>query len=241
MNTIGYSRPLALCSVISVTRPSSSVRVVGVGDQRDLLQELGQRSGCRSGSAASYSTRDVDELLEVLDPSLRLDRPLGLERLEVAGLAQHLLEQLGDRRRRLGPLAQHVHRAHEAPQRLDRGRAEPGHLLGLGRQLPDRSRRSCWRTRSTREIEVEPIPRRGELTIRVNAPDVLRVDEHRQVGDRVLDLGALVELRAADHLVGDLGPHERVLEHPRLRVGAVEDGDLRPRRRPRRRAAGSRR
>ena len=53
------------------------------------------------------------------------------------------------------------------------------------------------------------------------------VDHHRQVGDRVLDLGPLVELRAADHLVADLGPHERVLEHPRLGVGPVEDGDLR--------------
>ena len=59
--------------------------------------------------------------------------------------------------------------------------------------------------------------------------DVLRVGEDGQVGDRVLDLGALVELRAADDLVADLAAHERVLEHPRLRVGPVEDRDLRAR------------
>ena len=71
----------------------------------------------------------------------------------------------------------------------------------------------------------DPAPRR------VDDPrerdDVLRVAEHRQVGDRVLDLGALVELRAADDLVGDVAPHERVLDDPRLRVRPVEDRDLR--------------
>ena len=52
------------------------------------------------------------------------------------------------------------------------------------------------------------------------------VDEEGEVVDRVLDLGALVELRAADDLVADLRPHEHVLEHARLRVRAVEDGQL---------------
>jgi hypothetical protein len=70
----------------------------------------------------------------------------------------------------------------------------------------------------------DPAPRRvghaGE------GDDVLRVAEDRQVGDRVLDLRPLVELRAADDLVADLAAHERVLEHPRLRVRPVEAGDL---------------
>ena len=55
---------------------------------------------------------------------------------------------------------------------------------------------------------------------------VVRVVEDGEVGDRVLDLGALVEARAADHLVGDLLAHEHVLEHAALRVRPVEDGDL---------------
>ena len=79
---------------------------------------------------------------------------------------------------------------------------------------------------STRAIEVAPIPRRGELTIRVNATVSCGLTSDGQVCDRVLDLGALVELRAADHLIRDLGADERVLEHARLRVGPVEDRDL---------------
>ena len=73
------------------------------------------------------------------------------------------------------------------------------------------------------------MPRCGELAMRVNAPPSCRVDEEGQVRDRVLDLRPLVELRAADHLVADLRAHEHVLEHPRLRVRPVEDGDLGPR------------
>ena len=56
-----------------------------------------------------------------------------------------------------------------------------------------------------------------------------RVGQQREIGDRVLDLRALVELRPADHLVGHLRAHQRVLEHARLRVGPVEDRDLRAR------------
>ena len=43
---------------------------------------------------------------------------------------------------------------------------------------------------------------------------VRRVVQHLEVRDRVLDLGALVEARPADHLVGDALPDEDVLEHP---------------------------
>ena len=65
--------------------------------------------------------------------------------------------------------------------------------------------------------------------MRREAHHVERVGEQRQVGDRVLDLGALVELGPTDHLVGDLAAHERVLDHPRHRVRAVQDRDLRAR------------
>ena len=70
------------------------------------------------------------------------------------------------------------------------------------------------------------MPRRGRFAMRIRRDGVVRVVEHLQVRDHVLDLGALVELRAADHLVGDALAHEHVLEHAALRVRAVDDGDL---------------
>ena len=52
---------------------------------------------------------------------------------------------------------------------------------------------------------------------------VVRVHQQREVAERVLDLGALVEAGAADHLVADAVADERVLQHAALGVGAVED------------------
>ena len=47
-----------------------------------------------------------------------------------------------------------------------------------------------------------------------------------QVGERALDLGALEEAHAAIDAIRNRRVEQRVLEHPRLRVRAVEDGDL---------------
>ena len=56
---------------------------------------------------------------------------------------------------------------------------------------------------------------------------VVGVVDHLQIGHDVLDLGPLVELRAADHLVLDRLADEHVLQHSRLCVRPVEDRDLR--------------
>ena len=50
--------------------------------------------------------------------------------------------------------------------------------------------------------------------------------EQAQIGERVLDLGALEEAHAAVDAVRDRRVEQRVLENARLCVGAVERGDL---------------
>jgi hypothetical protein len=85
--------------------------------------------------------------------------------------------------------------------------------------------------------DVWPMPRLGELAIRENWLTSCGLCRQVQVADRVLDLGAVVELRAADDLVADLAAHERVLEDPGLRVRPVEDRDLVARRAGRRPSA----
>src|SRR5438067_3152723 len=57
--------------------------------ERDLLQEAAQR---RLLSRAVVLARDADELLEILDAAARLDRPLGLERLQVAAAIEDRLD-----------------------------------------------------------------------------------------------------------------------------------------------------
>ena len=166
---------------------------------------------------------DAAELEEVLDPPLRLDRPLGLERLEVAALLEHLLEQLGDGElERAGH--QRLQQRVQAPHGLERCGADAG-LLGLVERLEERD---ALRVR----VDLEPRDRRVADAAARPVGDarerdaVERVVDHLQVRDGVLDLGALVEARAADHLVGDLLADEHVLQHARLGVRPVEDRDL---------------
>ena len=56
------------------------------------------RKPASDGSSALLAVlaRDADELLQVLDPPARLDRPLGLERVERPRLLEHALEELVD-------------------------------------------------------------------------------------------------------------------------------------------------
>ena len=156
----------------------------------------------------------------------RLDRALGLERLAVPGALEHSLDQLrhGQLRRggheRLEQAAEHL-----AARAATRRRGRP---LGRGR-APPRARSPAvgpgLEPRERRVADAAPRPVRDPQ----ERDRVVRVVDHLQVRDRVLDLGALVEARAADHLVGDALADEHVLEHAALRVRAVEDGDLAPR------------
>ncbi len=50
-----------------------------VGEERDLLEEVRE---ARLVRGLLVLLRDADELLEILDPPLRLDRALGLERVD---------------------------------------------------------------------------------------------------------------------------------------------------------------
>src|SRR5688500_5630328 len=67
---------------------------------------------------------------------------------------------------------------------------------------------------------------RGEIDDARQRAIVVGIGYEPQVGERVLDLLALEEAQAAVDAVGDAGGEERVLQHARLGVGAVEHREL---------------
>jgi len=81
-------------------------------------------------------------------------------------------------------------------------------------------------------VRLQPLQARGADAAFGHVDDaqqplrVVGIDERREVRDRVADLGALVELGAADDLVADGVAAELLLEHARLGVGAVQHRDL---------------
>src|SRR4051812_15375839 len=191
-----------------------------VGVERDLLEE--GREG-RVLRLLAPLARDRDELLEVLHAALGLDRALGLERLHVTAAGEHLLDQLRHLELHCGG-HERLDRAAEALERLLR-RCADACVLGLGGRLPERDLALVGPRLEARERGVADATPRAVRDAQ-EGDRVVRVVEHLEVGDEVLDLGALVEARAADHLVRDALADEDVLEHAALRVGAVEDGDL---------------
>ncbi len=199
-----------------------------VGEQRDLLQELLQRRHFALPLALAVEvelTGRLGQRFEVLDPALGLDRALVFERFQIAGLAQHRLQDVGDRGAGVDPGFQQVDGFEEAGDRLDRGGAEARHLLGPLDHLPDRQPGGIGVGNEPALGRVaDPAPRRVDDPLEGDL--VGGVEQQVEVGDRVLDLGPVIELGAADHLVWQLVANQRVLEDPAHRVGPVEDRNI---------------
>ena len=197
------------------------VERVLVGEERDLLEERVERGLLLAPFLVL--ARDPDQLLEVLDPALRLERALGLEHVHVAARREHLLEQgRGPRLGRLGP--QVVHQRRELAH-LPRGGRRERHRRRVLDGLHERPAHVGRVLRQPLEGRLADPPPRA-----VHDPPerhlVGRVGDHLEIGDRILHLGPLVEARAADHAVRHALADEQILEHARLRIDPVEDGDV---------------
>ena len=104
--TIGNSRPLAACMLISHTRAScGAFGFVGLGQQRQPIDESAER---RLVVARFVLARGRDELHQVLDPAFGFLAPFLAQVAEVAGAIEHQAEgdghagagaSLGERRR----------------------------------------------------------------------------------------------------------------------------------------------
>ncbi len=198
---------------------SSAERVL-VGLELHLLEEPRER---RLVDAGTVLLGGADELREVLDPAARLDRALGLVRLDRPRPLEHALHELVD----LELLRRRHERLDGRPEAPDRACArgrDPGRLR-VRRRVPQRDpERRRVRDEPLDRGVADPPPRPvGDPHQR---DGVVRVVEQGQVGDGVLDLGALVEARPADHLVRHSLADEHVLQHARLGVRPVEDRDL---------------
>ena len=177
-----------MCSVISVTTPGAGASsspsgggvgdLVGVGDQRDPLEEVGQagRVGLarldlgRIGRGPGHRVLGElpghgHELGEVLHPGLVLGVLGLLELLEVAAAGQRLLQHHVDalvRRHHLLQLLDHVD---EALDRLERAGGDARGVLGPLQRLPERDPVALGNA-STHASARSPMPRLGVLSTR---------------------------------------------------------------------------
>ena len=210
--------------------------LVGFRQQRQPIDEAVQG---RFRIADLVVARRRDELHQVVETPVGLLRVLVTEVSQVSALVEQLAEDVGHRlARRDG--AEDAHQVPEPPQDGDRPRGHQRVVDGAIQTLPERAgrpgaeggpreERSRVGRSGRQRIEgghhaLADAPRR-RVDDPAQAHVVVGVDEEPEIGERVLDFPALVESDAADDLVGDPLPNQRILERAGLGVGAVEHAD----------------
>ena len=142
--------------------PRLLVVLVLLGDERHLLEELGEAP---VGRSLFELGRHTAELAEVLDPALGLDGPLRLELEQVAGLGGRRLDHPLRRRARLERLLQALHHADE-PRDAPFARA-PRSAISSARLVASRNGiRSIAANASSAATVASPMPRLGVFTTR---------------------------------------------------------------------------
>ena len=191
-------------------------RVLGVvHHQPDMLEKARE---------ALELVERVDQLLQVLEPARRLGRAVLLPHPHIARFLEHGLGQRARRhaRRELAPADEVVE---QAEQRGARARAE---LVGRA-QIPARGHQALADVARGAAQQLQgrlAEPALGQIDDALEREVVVRLMDHAQIGDRVADLGALVEARAADHAVRQAEIDEALLEGAGLEARPHQHGDV---------------
>ena len=110
-NTLSNSRPLAECSVISVTLPPPLIETVRVGHQSDVFQKIRKSALGIEPFEFGHSALQLADVLDARGVFVALD---GLQRAHIARLVDHefeefrrglFVERLGQVDHQLGELA----------------------------------------------------------------------------------------------------------------------------------------
>src|SRR2546425_1643788 len=193
---------------------------VHVGHERDLLEKarelflqwerdelLGERP----------------ELLDVRPALLSLFRPI----LEIRLVPGERCELVQEPRQRelLGRLAQPCHDPPKRAERVLLPLGDRGDQLRLRERVTD-AQLVLARARQQRRTRLVAQTARRRVQHACERERIMWILDQPQVRERVLHLATLVEGAATDDLVRQSEPAERVLDRSRLRVRAVEDGDI---------------
>ena len=199
--------------------------LVFTGLERRMRQERGECGEriVRIGGPAALGSRivdllddegrgGIDQFVEVLEPLRAL--LLGLVVLLQSAAVDDVLDDLRERQSRDLP-PQPLDQLHEAHLiRLAAERTGAGGLPQAGAPL----------LRRFLQLLDAPVAdaARGEIDHPQQRAVVLGIRDQSQVGERVLDLLAFEEAQSAIDPVADSGIEQRVLQHPRLRVRAIQ-------------------
>ena len=159
--------------------------------------------------------RGVDQFVEVIQPLLAflLVLVMGAQ----AGEFNDVIDQF--RQRQMRGIAQ---RDDQLRERGELGAAGAGDLRDRRMQAAVGGLRRILQEFEAARTDAA----RGEIHHAGKSGVVLGVGDQAQIGQRMLDLGALEKAQAAIHAIGQAGVEQRMFEGPRLRVAAIEQRDF---------------
>ena len=178
-----------------------------------------------AGEVLELGHRD-DQLLQVFEPARRIGRAVGLphRRCSRSRRARSARDRCATARS--ASARQRSSAATKAAERVARGAAAVGRRRSAARAASTSGSRSARAAACSCCKVALPMPRRGMLTMRSKARSSAGWLHQPQIGERVADLLALVEARAADHAIGQRQRDEPLLELAGLEAGAHQDRDL---------------
>jgi hypothetical protein len=184
--------------------------------ERRKFADLGRKPAC-----------GAHQLIEVLHPRLASVGFLASVVLEQPACLEHSIDLLVQRER-CGVPGEPLDEPHEAVHRrgglgTEGATADTG-CGGFPQRAAGAARRLAQHLQTLRTDAA-----RRQIHHALEGGVIAPVGDEAQIGERVLDLGALEEAQTTVHAVRHARGEERLFEHARLRIGAVENGDLAPR------------
>jgi hypothetical protein len=213
-NTVSNSRPLAAWIVMIVTLASSALRLI-VHHEADMLEERGE---------ALIFLHRADELVEVLEAAGGFGGAIGLPHRGVAALVEDDAGELG-----MGEGVAHAPPAGDVADEIaERAAGLGGELVGVEDARAGGGEREALGAGELVDFGQRLVAEAalGDVDDAFEGEVVGGLGDDAEIGERVADLGALVEAEAADDAIGQADRDEAVFELAGLVLGADEDGDV---------------
>ena len=199
----------------------AQLRIINIGNQCYISQEVFQRR-LFTVTLAFYCEflSYAQHFLQVFHTAFVLRVLAALQLLQITGFQQHIIQKLFYRY--IGSLAHQLkEQLAQLVQLIGKTARKAGDIRCIGHYLKQGlSAGICIFLQTCQRRITDTAARNVDNTQQAQA--VMRIIKQAQISQRILDFLALIELRTADHRIGDTAFNQHFLENTRLRVSAVQ-------------------
>ena len=199
----------------------AQLRIINIGNQSYVSQEVFQRRLFAVALAFNCELLGyAQHFLQVLHAAFVLRVLAALQLLQITCFQQHIIQKL--LYRHIGSLAHQLkEQLAQLVQLVGKTAGKTGDISCIGHYLEQGLSAGIGILLQACQCRITNTAARNVDNTQ-QAQAVMRIIKQAQISQRILDFLALVELRTADHRIGDTALNQHFLEYTRLRVSAVQ-------------------